>query len=289
MTGFRFGVAAGANASFAALERRWRLVENLGFDNLWVSDHTAGFASGGATSCYDGWTILTAMACRTSSIRIGTLVSNPVLRHPAILAKQALAVDDLSGGRLELGIGTGIAGFDYDAIGEPYWLARERGERLAEYVGVVASVLESPEPIAVDGTFYKTKTLQSPRAVQQPRPPITIGGQARQVIEVAARHGDRWNTHGPAGADIDEILDRSRRQTALLDQLALSHGRDPSAIVRSLMGAQALDVWTRNISVAEIAERFHPLGFSEFVFGWPGDDRVSQLEQTAREVLPGLR
>jgi alkanesulfonate monooxygenase SsuD/methylene tetrahydromethanopterin reductase-like flavin-dependent oxidoreductase (luciferase family) len=289
MQGFRFGVNAGANAPFAVLEQRWKLVEDLGFDNLWVADHTAGFASGGATYCYDGWTILAAMSCRTSSIRIGTLVSNPVLRPPSILARQALAVDDLSGGRLELGIGTGIAEFDHDAVGEPYWSVQERRERFAEYVDIVASILESPGPVTISGTFYKAKTLQSPQAVQRPRPPITIGGQARRVIEVAALHGDRWNTHGPAGADLDEIFDRSGRQMALLDQLARSHGRDPSTIVRSLMGVQALDVWTRNISVVEIVERFHPLGFSEFVFGWPGDDHVDKLERIARDVLPGLR
>jgi len=289
MTCFRFGLAVGANAPFAVLERRWRIAEEFGFDNLWVSDHTASFASGGTGYCYDGWVILAAMACRTSTIRIGTLVSNPVLRAPAILAKQALAVDDLSGGRLELGIGTGIAEFDYDAVGEPYWSARERGERLAEYVRIVASILESPEPVTAGGPFYSVRTSRSPEAVQRPRPPITIGGQAPQVIEVAARHADRWNTHGPAGADVDEILNRSRRQTAVIDDLARSHGRDPKAITRALMGVQALDVWNRDISVGEIVERFSPLGFSEFVFGWPGEDRIDEIERVAADVLPSLR
>jgi hypothetical protein len=172
---------------------------------------------------------------------------------------------------------------------EPYWSSAERVGRFAEYVDIVAAILESPAPVAKRGKFYEVTTLTSPPAVQRPRPPITIGGQARRVIEVAGRHADRWNTHGPAGGDIDMILEKSRPQLELLDQIATSHGRDPRSIVRSLMGVQALDVWTRGTSVIEIVERFGPLGFSEFVFSWPGDDRISELEHVARDMLPGLR
>jgi alkanesulfonate monooxygenase SsuD/methylene tetrahydromethanopterin reductase-like flavin-dependent oxidoreductase (luciferase family) len=289
MVKFRFGVSAGANAPYADLHKRWSLVEDLGFENLWVADHTAGFASGGATAVYDGWTTLAAMACSTRTIRIGTLVSNPVLHAPAVLAKQALAVDDLSGGRLELGIGTGIAQFDYDAVGASVWTAKERAARFAEYVEIVASVLQTPGEVSYSGEFYGVTTLASPASVQRPRPPITVGGQAQKVVEVAGRHADRWNTHGPAGADVDEIIRRTERQVATLAETAAANGRDPRSIVLSVMGVQALDVWSRDITVPEIVDRFAPLGFSEFVFTWPGEDRISELERLALDVLPGLR
>ena len=285
---FRFGVNAGANAPFDALARRWRVIEELGFENLWVPDHTATFAGGGAGWVYDGWTVLTAVACHTTSIRLGSMVSNPVLRHPSMLAKQALAVDALSGGRLELGIGTGIAEFDHNAVGERYWPVAERLARFAEYVDLVAAILESPEPVEWAGEYYAAKTLRSPEPVQRPLP-ITIGGQARKVLDVVARHADRWNTHGPAGASVDEIVERSKQQTELLEQLLGKQGRDPAALVRSLMGVQALDVWSQSISVPEIVERFGPLGFTEFVIGWPGDDRIDDLERLAQDVLPALR
>jgi alkanesulfonate monooxygenase SsuD/methylene tetrahydromethanopterin reductase-like flavin-dependent oxidoreductase (luciferase family) len=287
--GFTFGVNTAANAPFDVLRRRWQLVEELGFENAWVPDHTASFAGGGAIPCYDGWTVLAAMACHTATIRIGTMVSNPVLRHPTILAKQALAVDALSGGRLELGIGTGIAEFDADAVGEPLGTVRDRTARLAEYVDVVASLLDSPEPRTFEGDFYRLTTLRSPEPVQHPRPPITIGGQHRRVIEVAAKHADRWNTHGPAGAELEEILAKTAQQVALLEELAEQHGRRPETISRTLMGAQALDVWSRDITVPEICERFAPLGFTHLVLGWPGEDRVGELERLAGDVLPGLR
>lgn len=286
---FRFGVNVGSNAPIDVLRRRWKLVEELGFDSLWVPDHTASFAGGGAIPCYDGWTILTAAACHTTTIRVGTMVSNPALRPPAILAKQALAVDAVSGGRLELGMGTGIAQFDYDAVGEPNLGARERIARFAEYLGVVASILESPEPVTFDGTYYKAVTLRSPQATQAPRTPITVGGQARKLIELAARYADRWNTHGPAGATLDEILEKSARQSVELDDLARSHDREPSMITRSLMGVQALDVWTQEVSLQEICHRARPLGFTEFVLGWPGEDRLGDLERLALDVLPQLR
>jgi alkanesulfonate monooxygenase SsuD/methylene tetrahydromethanopterin reductase-like flavin-dependent oxidoreductase (luciferase family) len=286
--GFTFGVSTGANAPIDVLRRRWQIVEELGFESAWVPDHTASFAGGGAIPCYDGWTVLAAMACHTSTVRVGTLVTNPVLRHPVILAKQALAVDAISDGRLELGIGTGIAEFDYDAIGEPMPPAADRVARFAEYVAIVASLLDAPDPVIMDGTYYSARTLRSPDTVQKPRPPLTIGGQARKVIEIAAAYADRWNTHGPSGADLDEIVAKTSRQVAILDDLARQNGREPASISRSLVGVQALDIWSRSIDIREICERFEPLGFTEFVMGWPGEDRIHELEELASDVLPTL-
>jgi alkanesulfonate monooxygenase SsuD/methylene tetrahydromethanopterin reductase-like flavin-dependent oxidoreductase (luciferase family) len=289
VAGFHFGMSAGANVPFRMLRERWRLVEDLGFDHLWVSDHTGSFAGGGASACFEGWTTLAAMACATRSIRIGTLVSNPVLRPPAVLAKQALTVDDLSEGRLELGIGTGIVEFDHAAVGEPFWAMPERLDRFAEYVDIVAAILADPGPVSRRGRYYDAATSASPPSVQRPRVPLTVGGQAPRVIEVAARHADRWNTHGPPGADLATIIERSRRQVARLDDAAASHGRDPATIIRSLAGVQALNIWTNDVSVVEIVEAFAPLGFSELILSWPGDDRLDELERLAADVLPSLR
>lgn len=289
MRGFRFGISAGTNAPIRALRERWRLAEDLGFDHLWVSDHTAGFAGGGSSPCFEGWTTLAAMACATTKIRVGTLVSNPVLRPPAMLAKQALTVDDLSDGRLELGIGTGIAEFDHAAVGEPFWDMPERLDRFVEYVDIVAAILANPAAVTYHGRYYGTQVLASPPAIQRPRPPLTIGGQAARVIDVAARHADRWNTHGPPGADLDKIVERTRRQVETLERAAHAYGRDSGSIRRSLMGVQALNVWASPLSIGEIVDAFAPLGFDEYIFSWPGDERVDELERLAIDVLPGLR
>lgn len=289
MTHFRVGLNAGAGTNFSELTRRWRMAEELGFDSLWVPDHTASFATGGAGLSFDGWICLAAMASNTDTIRIGTMVTNPILRHPTILAKQALAVDHLSGGRLELGIGTGVAEFDYDAVGRPVMTPTERAAHLADYIDTVIAVMESPTGVNRRGTHYSTATVHSPEPVQRPRPPVTVGGQIRRVIQIAGRHADRWNTHGPAGASVDEIVELTRRQLAVLNEAAVAADRDPLRIVKSLMGVQALDVWTGETTLPAIVDRFQPMGFSELIIGWPGDDRIPELERVASEVIPDLR
>ena len=148
----------------------------MGFDIAYVTDHTGDYRNL-AGYWLDGWTVLTHMARHTDRIRIGTLVTNPLLHHPAQLAKQAVAVDHLSGGRLELGIGTGIAGFDHNAVGQDYWPPRERADRFAEYVAIVDGVLRSQGgSFQHTGTYLRSSgTPMSPAPVQQPRPPITVG------------------------------------------------------------------------------------------------------------------
>ena len=120
----RFGIEVPQDAPFPALVERWQVVEELGFDHLWVADHSAdtridhsGDYRNLDATWFDGWTVLAVMAMETTHIRIGTLVSNPVLRPPALLAKEALTIDHLSGGRLELGIGTGIEPLDHATMG----------------------------------------------------------------------------------------------------------------------------------------------------------------------------
>jgi alkanesulfonate monooxygenase SsuD/methylene tetrahydromethanopterin reductase-like flavin-dependent oxidoreductase (luciferase family) len=116
----RFGLLDVPDAPFAELAERWRRVEELGFDFLFVADHYR-HTRDASLSWFDGWTTLAAMAQGTQSVRIGPLVGNPVLRHPAVVAKAAVALDHLSGGRLELALGKGVEQFDHMAVGAPYW------------------------------------------------------------------------------------------------------------------------------------------------------------------------
>ena len=120
------GLAVDVDAPFPELIDRARTGEALGFDTIYVPDHSRPWrhdpTPGGLW--FDGWTVLSAFASATSTVRVGTLVTNPVLRPPGLVVREALAVDHLSSGRLQLGIGTGIAGFDHEATGRPYWVAR---------------------------------------------------------------------------------------------------------------------------------------------------------------------
>ncbi len=285
-TSLRFGVLDAPDAPLSTLVERWRLVEELGFDSLWLPDHTADYRNPGGL-WLDGWTMLAAMALTTRRIRIGTLVSNPILRHPVMLARQAAAVDHLSDGRLELGIGTGIAGFDHDALGTAFWPPKERVQRFVEYVDVVDGLLVSGEKrFSFVGRYYTTHgscVLPAPR--QTPRPPLTIGGQSPTVLRVAAEKADCWNTHGPFGASVDEVLAITRGQSAHVDDLCLRAGRDPAALRRSLLLYGALDAWASRDALAQVVERFSAIGIREFVVQWPGDARREELERVAMDVV----
>lgn len=285
----RFGILILQDAPFDELVARWRRAEELGFDVAYVADHSGDYRS---LDGYwlDGWTVLTHVAAHTERVRIGTLVTNPLLHHPAQLAKQAVALDHLSGGRLELGIGTGIAGFDHDSVGQDYWPPRERVDRFAEYITIVDGVLRSSgRDFQHAGTYLRTTgTPMSPASVQQPRPPITVGGQSPAVLRVAAQHADCWNTHGPFGRTVDEIAELTAEQNQRLDQLCKAEGRDPSTLRRSLLLFDVLDAWSSEDKLERIVRDFLHAGTHEFVVFWPSQQQEPMLRQAA-ELMTTLR
>jgi alkanesulfonate monooxygenase SsuD/methylene tetrahydromethanopterin reductase-like flavin-dependent oxidoreductase (luciferase family) len=265
---------------------------------LWVADHSADTRtdhSGNYRNLdgtwFDGWTVLAAMAKETARIRIGTLVSNPVLRPPALLAKEALTLDHLSGGRLELGIGTGIEPLDHATMGLDYWSPQERVARFSEYVEVVEGLLSSPSrAYAFEGRYYRTQqAAMGPPPVQRPRPPITVGGQSPSVLRVAAQRADCWNTAGPLGVGMDQILETTRRQNERLDEMCVALGRESTELRRSLFMVGALDAWASPDAVEQIVKRFGEIGIGEFVFFWPPDEGLDLFEHVATEVIPNLR
>jgi alkanesulfonate monooxygenase SsuD/methylene tetrahydromethanopterin reductase-like flavin-dependent oxidoreductase (luciferase family) len=294
----RFGIEVPQDAPFPTLVERWQRVEELGFDHLWVADHSADTRTDHSGdyrnldgTWFDGWTVLAVMAKETTRIRIGTLVSNPVLRPPALLAKEALTIDHLSGGRLELGIGTGIEPLDHATMGLGYWSAQERVARFSEYVEVVDGLLRSPSrAYAFEGRYYRTQqAAMGPAPLQRPRPPITVGGQSPTVLRVAAERADCWNTAGPLGLGVDEILETTRRQNDRLDEMCDAFGRVPTEVRRSLFLVGALDAWASPDAAEKIVRRFGEIGIGEFVLFWPPDERLDLFEHVAREVIPSLR
>jgi alkanesulfonate monooxygenase SsuD/methylene tetrahydromethanopterin reductase-like flavin-dependent oxidoreductase (luciferase family) len=286
----RFGVLVLPDAPFPELAERWRRAEEVGFDDLYVADHSRDYRNL-TGRWFDGWTVLAAMAKATTRIRIGTLVTNPILRPPALVAKEAATVDHLSGGRLELGIGTGIAPFDHATMGIEYWSPAERASRFREYVEVVDGLLcSSGEPYSFEGRHYRTDEVSLvPAPVQLPRPPITVGGQSPTVLRVAAERADCWNTHGPFGLDVEQILERTRRQNRELDEMCAAGCRDPAEVRRSLLLFEALDAWASPDALERIVARFREVGVGEFVVFWPEPQQMASFERATTEVIPALR
>ena len=294
----RFGIEIPQDAPFATLVERWQQAEELEFDHFWVADHSADTRTDHSGdyrdldgTWFDGWTVLAVMAKVTTRIRIGTLVSNPVLRPPALLAKEALTIDHLSGGRLELGIGTGIEPLDHATMGLDYWPPQERVDRFSEYVEAVDGLLSSPSrAYAFEGRYYRTReAAMGPPPVQRPRPPITVGGQSPTVLRVAAERADCWNTAGPLGVGMDRILETTLQQNELLDEMCVAFGRESTELRRSLFMVGALDAWASPDAVERIVNRFGEIGIGEFVLFWPPDERLDLFERVAAEVIPALR
>ena len=288
-TGLKFGVLLYPDGSLPDLPRQFRWLEELGFDQVVVPDHSSDLRDRSGP-WFDGWTVLPLAAAATERIRIGTLVSNPILRPAATLARQALTVDHLSGGRLDLGIGAGLFEWDHHAVGEEPWSPKERAGRFADYVAILDGILRgNGDPFTYAGEWLQARDVATtPGAVQRPRPTLMTGGQSPTVLRVSAERADVWNTIGPMVDDAAEILSVTARQNAKLDELCRAVGRDPKSLRRSFTPFGPFDIWNGGATLEEVVEKFTAIGMTEFVFDVPRD-RIDDIEHLATEVIPRLR
>jgi len=203
--------------------------ERSGFDALFRSDHYLSVMGGEPRESLDAWTTLAALAARTHRIRLGTLVSPVTFRHPAVIAKSVATVDHVSGGRVELGLGTGWNEREHAAFGFPFPSMPERMEHLEEQVEVVVR-LWTEESASFAGRHYRLDDVAAlPRPVQQPRPPLVLGGAAGpRAAALAARFADEYNTFMSSP---DEVVERRRRILEACERA----GRDPATMRFSLM------------------------------------------------------
>jgi alkanesulfonate monooxygenase SsuD/methylene tetrahydromethanopterin reductase-like flavin-dependent oxidoreductase (luciferase family) len=192
--------------------------EEHGIDTLFRSDHYLSLTAPRERPATDAWTLLGALAGRTSKLRLGTLVSPVTFRHPAVVAKAAATVDHISGGRVEVGLGAGWMELEHETFGFPFPETSERVRMLAEQ-------LERVDGLLRDDLL----------TVQQPRPPLIVGGGARRgTAEPAALFADEYNTFG---VDVPEAERRRKR----LDEACERIGRDPATLHFSLMTPFVLD------------------------------------------------
>jgi alkanesulfonate monooxygenase SsuD/methylene tetrahydromethanopterin reductase-like flavin-dependent oxidoreductase (luciferase family) len=285
------GLAVDVDAPFPELVERARTAEALGFDTVYVPDHSRPWRHdprpGGIW--FDGWTALAAFAAATSTARVGTLVSNPVLRPPGLLVREALAVDHLSAGRLQLGIGTGIAGFDHEATGTPYWPLAERLARFREYVTFVDAALRSGgTPFTAPGPLFPGRLSGLSEPVQSPRPPITVAGASSGVRAVAVERAECWNTHGAFGVPSEDLVDHLATLNADVTARCEAAGRDPGGLRRSVLLLGSLSPWTRSGRLAMLVEEMSTIGFEEIVVFWPWDDDDRAVFERDASQIPTL-
>ena len=185
----RFGFfLSQANRTWQEMLDDFTLAEELGFDHAWLVDHLLDTDGPPEHPCHEAWTLLAALAARTSRIRLGVLVSSNTFRHPAVLLKEAVTVDHVSGGRLILGFGTGWHEDEHRRYGIPLPPAAERVDRFEEALEVLDR-LQAGGPVTFRGRFYTLDEAQlQPPPVQRPRIPLLIAAHRPRMLAIAARH-----------------------------------------------------------------------------------------------------
>jgi F420-dependent oxidoreductase-like protein len=269
-----------------AQREAWRMADEAGFDHIWPFDHLIALGNDPTRLIFDGWTILGALAENTKRARIGLNVTGNLYRHPGLLAKIAVTVDHLSGGRLEFAIGTGWAEFEHTMLGLEYGTAGQRIARLDEACQVFKS-LWSGERRSFEGEHYRlVDAIERPMPVQQPHPPIWIGGRGeRKTLRVVAMHADVWNISGNHVRDASFNLDEDIRLAGVLDGHCEAIGRDPAEIRRSVQLLHRDDLE----STLQAGEAYVNAGFPELIVSLAGGQPEAQAERAATELLPRLR
>jgi alkanesulfonate monooxygenase SsuD/methylene tetrahydromethanopterin reductase-like flavin-dependent oxidoreductase (luciferase family) len=263
-----FGImTAPMQVDYQDILRVWREADAIpAIEHAWLFDHLMPIGGDPTGPIYEGWTLLSALAGQTQRLRLGLLVTSNRFRPPAMLAKIATTVDIVSGGRLDFGIGAGsrpshpAARREYEANGLPYHDFGHSVGSLAEACTVVRRLWTEAEPFDFEGDYVQlTGAFGNPKPVQQPHPPIVIGGRSAALLRVVAEHADVWNI---AGGDIEDAVDRS----ALLDRYCAEIGRDPALITRSMHLGVSYD--HASVTRNAIGEAIHA-GFQHIVLGLP--------------------
>lgn len=218
-------------ADYQTLRAVARTAEELGFDAFFRSDHYLAIGGSGRPGPTDAWATLAALAVETSRIRLGTLMSAATFRLPGPLAIIGAQVDQMSGGRVEFGLGTGWFEAEHTAYGIPFPPLGERFGRLEEQLAIITGLwgTEAGETFSFDGTYYKlTDSPALPKPAQRPRPPVLLGGAgARRTPRLAARFADEFNLPFRTVQDSAAAFERVR-------EACRAAGRYPESMIYSV-------------------------------------------------------
>jgi alkanesulfonate monooxygenase SsuD/methylene tetrahydromethanopterin reductase-like flavin-dependent oxidoreductase (luciferase family) len=270
----RVGVVILPETTWSRQRTMWQRVEEIGFDHAWTYDHLA-WGVLRDEPWHSAVPTLAAAALATTSLRIGPLVASPNFRHPVPFARELVTLDDISHGRITLGIGSGSPGWDATIVGNTAWTPRERADRFAEFVALLDRLLREPE-VTADGRYYRADEARTyPGCVQQPRVPFAIAATGPRGFRVAAQFASTWVTTGPAGyrgpkIDAAAGVVLVREQMAGLDAACESLGRDPASIARLVLTGPSLDDGLSSPrEFASVRDAYAEAGVTDLVVHWP--------------------
>ncbi|HSL33319.1 MAG TPA: LLM class flavin-dependent oxidoreductase, partial [Candidatus Limnocylindrales bacterium] len=280
----RFGLFLGqGNRSWDEIVARFRLAEELGYDHAMLIDHLVDTDGPPSAPIHEAWTTIAALATLTSRIRLGVLVTSNTFRHPSVLAKQAVTVDHISGGRLILGLGAGWHEDEHRRYGIELPPPGERIDRFEEAVELISSLMAN-ERTTFAGRHYRLDDAPlEPRPVQRPRIPILIAAHRPRMIGIAARFADQWDTFPEvAGTATEGVQEGIAARVERFEAAARAAGRDPAKIRRSTW-AEA-DVAIDEDRFVAFVRTYRELGFTDFATVLPAPERIGALRRIAERV-----
>ena len=284
----RFGLTILPELPWAELRPRWQAAEAMGFDHAWTYDHLVW---GGLPDSrwYGTMPTLTAAALVTERIGLGTFVSSPNFRHPVVLHRDVQSLDDVSGGRFRLGVGTG-GDLDSGILGGARLSTRERVDRFQEFVELLVR-LRNEDHVDADGHWFSARdarTLPPLRDV-----PLVVAANGPRSLRLVARAGDAWVTTGPRAESVQEWWTGLDAARVTLEEALVAAGRDPARFPRylSLDSSPQFSLTSRGF-FEEMVGRAEDLGFTDVIIHWPRPDgpyagSVAVLEEVAA-ALPTL-
>jgi len=276
--------------------RQWEWADNSGFHTAWTYDHIrwGGMPDGPWRAAVP---VLAAAAAVTERVRLGTLVATPNFRHPVTLAREAITLDDLGEGRLDLGLGPGSEGFDATALGQEPWPPAERLARFEEFLEVLKPIVDgapAARTSARTAHYAADEAPSSPGTVQRPLP-LTIAAGGATGLRLAATYGRHWVTIGPTGRGArtpETVLEAVRRQVVALEAACATVGREVSGIGKVLLWTPTEPVIDSVDQFEELSGPYAELGFDQFVIHHPAQTgpyggNVGVFEQIAGRHAQG--
>jgi alkanesulfonate monooxygenase SsuD/methylene tetrahydromethanopterin reductase-like flavin-dependent oxidoreductase (luciferase family) len=268
----------------------WRRAEQLGFHAAYTFDHLS-WREFRDTTWFGALPTLTAAAAATSRLRLGTMVASPNYREPVLFAKDLMTLDDVSGGRVTLGLGAGTAtGFDASVLGGEPWGPAERAGRLAEFTELLDRLLTAPAT-SYQGKYYAAAEARMvPGCVQSPRIPFHIAAAGPRGMRLAARLGQGWVTFGavrnPEAVPPEDCPAVIREQLDRLAEACAQEGRDPAQLEKVLLQGSTQERPLDSVDAfVDYAGRYAELGITEIVLHWPIPDSSFAADQAVFERI----
>jgi len=281
MAKLRFGIkTAPQHTTYEAMLEVWRAADATPvFEHAWLFDHFAPIFSDLDGPCFEGWTLLAALAAQTSRIRLGLMVTGNTYRHPAVLANTAATVDVISGGRLDLGIGAGWNQYEHDSMGLPLYAPGERIRRLGEACEIIKRLF-TQHLTDFDGRYYQLKEARcEPKPIQKPYPPFVIGGGGEQLtLRVTAQYADIWNF---AGGPPETFTHKVK----VLHEHCAAIGRDPSEIELSVQVPVNYDDMA---ATAATVQSYVDVGATHLILNLRYPYPADIIARLAGEVVPSV-